>query len=100
MDALEIAKGMARERSKSLLVSNLRDHMKKDKNLIPLLMPGFTSSSLSNLRIPPGSDSLSNAVRLRQHLAHSRIIAEDEKSNHSEEISTFKKDEKVPEVGR
>ncbi|XP_001599963.1 monocarboxylate transporter 14 [Nasonia vitripennis] len=67
--------GICRERSKSLLVTEWTDWARTRKK--PALLAGFTSSSLTNLRVQPGTETLSNVVlRLRTPAV---AIAEEER---------------------
>ena len=76
----DVEKGIERVRSKSLLVSNSREHPKTQKNI---LTANFASSSLTNVRVPPGRESFSHAVRLRQHSITAKPIAKDALSDES-----------------
>lgn len=72
----DVEKGVYRGRSKSLLVSGWPDWTKSRKSA---LLAGFTSSSLTNIRVQPGTETLNNAVL--QLLTPPAAIAEDELDN-------------------
>ncbi|XP_011501502.1 PREDICTED: monocarboxylate transporter 14 [Ceratosolen solmsi marchali] len=73
----DVQSGVYRGRSKSLLVSGWSDWSRSRKNV---LMTGFTSSSLTNLRVQPGTETLNNAV-MQLRRAPTNTIAEVEQDS-------------------
>lgn len=90
----DVETGIYRQRSKSLLVTEWTDWAKTRKK--PALLAGFTSSSLTNLRVQPGTETLSNAVlRLR---APPVVIAEEERDTGDIVVDVIS--EKTPKIFR
>ncbi|XP_014208569.1 uncharacterized protein LOC106639457 [Copidosoma floridanum] len=80
----DVEGGVCRERSKSLMVSGLRyDRPKVRKGLLA----GFTSSSLTNLRVQPGPETLTNVVMQMQ--GTETAIAEDDRDNDGVEMDVI-----------
>ena len=64
--------------------NNIRDWKHQQQmNKKNIHISDISSSSLTNLRITPGNESLSNAVRLRQHSFANKLINDDLIKSHS-----------------
>jgi hypothetical protein len=90
----DVQSGVYRGRSKSLLVSGWSDWSKSRKNV---LMAGFTSSSLTNLRVQPGTETLNNAV-MQLRRAPTNTIVEVDQDNETVDVENIS--QKTPRAFR
>ncbi|KAL7307177.1 monocarboxylate transporter 5 [Trichogramma pretiosum] len=79
--ATDVEAGSHRNRSKSLFISGKVEWPKSRKNA---LLAGYPSSSLTNVRVQPGTESFNNAILQLQNspiLLHDKSRSIDEESN-------------------